>query len=145
MRHVVEDWLFLAILGIIMAFLSLAMDLTIEGLQNWHVSIGARLLPATPRSLQVSVIDYVDRHTKGVGNYASTYAVWTIYAVTLVEMSALFVHYVAPQAIGSGIPEMKTILRGVILKEYLTIRTLVSKMVGLTLSLGSGMPIGKEV
>ena len=31
-----------------------------------------------------------------------------------------------------------------ILKEYLTIRTLLSKMVGLTLSLGSGMPIGKE-
>ena len=87
----------------------------------------------------------MDRHTIGVGNYASTYAVWTIYAVTLVELSALFVHYVAPQAIGSGIPEMKTILRGVILKEYLTIRTLVSKMVGLTLSLGSGMPIGKEV
>ena len=40
---------------------------------------------------------------------------------------------------------MKTILRGVILKEYLTFRTLISKMVGLTLSLGSGMPIGKEV
>jgi uncharacterized Tic20 family protein len=48
------------------------------------------------------VIDYMDRHTKGVGNYATTYAVWTIYAVTLVELSALFVHYVAPQAIGSG-------------------------------------------
>uniref|UniRef100_A0A1I8A1N7 Chloride channel protein n=1 Tax=Steinernema glaseri TaxID=37863 RepID=A0A1I8A1N7_9BILA len=39
---------------------------------------------------------------------------------------------------------MKTILRGVILKEYLTFRTLVSKMIGLTLSLGSGLPIGKE-
>lgn len=46
---------------------------------------------------------------------------------------------------GSGIPEMKTILRGVILKEYLTFRTLISKMVGLCTSLGSGLPIGKEV
>jgi hypothetical protein len=44
-RHVVEDWLFLAILGIIMAFLSLAMDLTIEGLQTWHVSIGEQPPP----------------------------------------------------------------------------------------------------
>jgi chloride channel 2 len=46
---------------------------------------------------------------------------------------------------GSGIPEMKTILRGVVLPEYLTFRTLISKVVGLTLCLGSGIPIGKEV
>jgi len=46
---------------------------------------------------------------------------------------------------GSGIPEMKTILRGVALKEYLTFRTLIAKVVGLTATLGSGMPLGKEV
>lgn len=51
---------------------------------------------------------------------------------------------VSPQAIGSGIPEMKTILRGVTLKEYLTFPTLVSKLFGLTATLGSGMPLGKE-
>lgn len=46
---------------------------------------------------------------------------------------------------GSGIPEMKTILRGVTLKEYLTFRAFFAKVVGLTASLGSGMPLGKEV
>lgn len=40
---------------------------------------------------------------------------------------------------------MKTILRGVILKEYLTIRTFLTKIAGLTLALGSGLPLGKEV
>lgn len=48
------------------------------------------------------------------------------------------------KAIGSGIPEMKTILRGVVLNEYLTFRTLVAKIVGLTFTLGSGLPLGKE-
>lgn len=48
------------------------------------------------------------------------------------------------KAIGSGIPEMKTILRGVFLNEYLTFRTLVAKIVGLTFTLGSGLPLGKE-
>ncbi|GMS82202.1 hypothetical protein PENTCL1PPCAC_4377, partial [Pristionchus entomophagus] len=43
-----------------------------------------------------------------------------------------------------GIPEMKTILRGVQLKEYLTVRTLITKIVGLTLVLCSGLPLGKE-
>jgi hypothetical protein len=40
---------------------------------------------------------------------------------------------------------MKTIMRGVVLKEYLTFPTLVAKTVGLTAALGSGMPLGKEV
>lgn len=47
--------------------------------------------------------------------------------------------------VGSGIPEMKTILRGVVLKEYLTLKAFVAKVIGLTASLGSGMPLGKEV
>lgn len=78
-------------------------------------------------------------------NELYSFTMWTIFPVILVTLSALCVRTVASQAIGSGIPEMKTILRGVILKEYLTLRTLISKMIGLTLSLGSGMPIGKEV
>lgn len=62
----------------------------------------------------------------------------------LILFAAGFVYIVSPQAVGSGIPEMKTILRGVILSEYLTFRTLVAKIVGLTCALGSGLPIGKE-
>lgn len=46
---------------------------------------------------------------------------------------------------GSGIPELKTILRGVVLKEYLTLKAFIAKVIGLTASLGSGMPVGKEV
>lgn len=50
-----------------------------------------------------------------------------------------------PLNVGSGIPELKTILRGVVLKEYLTLKAFVAKVIGLTASLGSGMPLGKEV
>lgn len=46
---------------------------------------------------------------------------------------------------GSGFPEMKCILRGTILKEYLTIRTMIGKFIGLTLSMSSGIPNGREV
>lgn len=52
---------------------------------------------------------------------------------------------VPPYVPGSGIPELKTILRGVVLKEYLTLKAFVAKVLGLTLALGSGMPVGKEV
>lgn len=40
---------------------------------------------------------------------------------------------------------MKTILRGVVLKEYLTLKAFVAKVVALTAGLGSGIPVGKEV
>lgn len=73
------------------------------------------------------------------------YFAWVSLPVCLILFSAGFVHLVAPQSIGSGIPEMKTILRGVTLKEYLTFKTLVAKVIGLTATLGSGMPLGKEV
>lgn len=101
------------------------------------------------------------------------YLAWVTYPVVLITFSAGFTQILAPQAVGriggagggsrflngvyqtavpglylsagSGIPEMKTILRGVVLKEYLTLKTFVAKVIGLTCALGSGMPLGKEV
>lgn len=84
---------------------------------------------------------YRDLATEPIGQYFA----WVVLPVVLVMFAAGFVHVVAPPAIGSGIPEMKTILRGVKLNEYLTFKTLVAKVIGLTAVLGSGMPLGKEV
>uniref|UniRef100_A0A915A4U3 Chloride channel protein n=1 Tax=Parascaris univalens TaxID=6257 RepID=A0A915A4U3_PARUN len=86
----------------------------------------------------------VERADDDLLNFALTYIVWMVYTMVVMLTSVIFVHYVGPQAIGSGIPEMKTILRGVQLKECLSFRTLLAKMVGLALAIGSGFPIGKE-
>uniref|UniRef100_V5GJ05 Chloride channel protein 2 n=1 Tax=Anoplophora glabripennis TaxID=217634 RepID=V5GJ05_ANOGL len=117
-----EDWVFLALLGVIMAFLSFITD---KGIAMCN---SARLWL------------YKDL----THNTAAQYAAWISLPVCLILFSAGFVQLVAPQSIGSGIPEMKTILRGVALKEYLTFRTLVAKVIGLTATLGSGLPLGKE-
>uniref|UniRef100_A0A8C6LTZ8 Chloride voltage-gated channel 2 n=1 Tax=Nothobranchius furzeri TaxID=105023 RepID=A0A8C6LTZ8_NOTFU len=77
-------------------------------------------------------------------NMLLQYIAWVTYPVVLISFSAGFTQILAPQAVGSGIPEMKTILRGVVLKEYLTFKTFVAKVIGLTCALGSGMPLGKE-
>jgi chloride channel 3/4/5 len=47
-------------------------------------------------------------------------------------------------AAGSGIPEVKTILSGFVIRKFLGLRTLLVKAVGLTLSVASGMSLGKE-
>lgn len=48
---------------------------------------------------------------------------------------------------GSGVPEVKTILTGVVLEEYLTIKNFGVKVVGMTCTLAAGSPIflGKVV
>uniref|UniRef100_A0A4W4EXS4 Uncharacterized protein n=1 Tax=Electrophorus electricus TaxID=8005 RepID=A0A4W4EXS4_ELEEL len=117
-----EDWIFLVLLGITMALVSWTMDY------------------ASAKSLQ----GYKWMYRELRGNILLQYLVWVIYPMVLIIFATIFCHLVAPQAIGSGIPEMKTILRGVVLKEYLTLRAFISKVVGLTAALGSGLPIGKE-
>ncbi|XP_054092106.1 chloride channel protein 2 isoform X7 [Zeugodacus cucurbitae] len=117
-----EDWVFLALLGVIMAFVSYVVDKGITVCTNARVWL------------------YRDLTSQPITQYFA----WVSLPVCLILFSAGFVHLVAPQSIGSGIPEMKTILRGVALKEYLTFKTLVAKVVGLTATLGSGMPLGKE-
>uniref|UniRef100_A0A8D3ALP7 Chloride channel, voltage-sensitive 1a n=1 Tax=Scophthalmus maximus TaxID=52904 RepID=A0A8D3ALP7_SCOMX len=117
-----EDWIFLVLLGITMALVSWTMDY------------------ASAKSLQA----YKWIHGELRGNVPLQFLAWVSYPLIFILFSCLFCHLVSPQAIGSGIPELKTILRGVVLKEYLTLKAFVAKVFGLTAALGSGMPVGKE-
>ncbi|XP_078697681.1 chloride channel protein 2-like isoform X7 [Branchiostoma floridae x Branchiostoma belcheri] len=117
-----EDWIFLLLLGVSMALLSFAMDFTIAKCQKAHYWLYMELS-------QYPLLQYL---------------AWVMFPVIFISFSAGFTHIVSANAIGSGIPEMKTILRGVVLKEYLSFRTLVAKIVGLITALGSGLPLGKE-
>ena len=121
-QHIGAEWVFLLLLGIIMALLSFAMDYAIQKCQKAQYWLYTELK------------DYVFLQ----------YLAWVLFPLAFIVFSVGFVQIVSPQAIGSGIPEMKTIMRGVVLHEYLTFRVLVAKMIGLTTSLGSRLPIGKE-
>ncbi|CAL1138086.1 unnamed protein product [Cladocopium goreaui] len=48
------------------------------------------------------------------------------------------------EAEGSGFPEMKAMLFGKVLFNYLTLRVLISKALALSLGVGAGLPLGKE-
>lgn len=53
-------------------------------------------------------------------------------------------HPVMYFAAGSGIPEMKAILSGFVIRGYLGVCTLICKCVGLAFSVASGLSLGKE-
>lgn len=58
--------------------------------------------------------------------------------------SAILVKSFAPYAAGSGISEIKCILAGFIMKDFLGGWTLLIKSIGLPLAIASGLSVGKE-
>ncbi|XP_034266799.1 chloride channel protein 1 isoform X1 [Pantherophis guttatus] len=117
-----EDWIFLILLGVVMALVSWGVDY------------------ASAKSLQAYKWIYKEMQP----NIPMQFLAWVTYPLILILFAALFCQLVSPQAVGSGIPELKTIMRGVVLKEYLTPKAFVAKVVSLTAGLGSGIPVGKE-
>ncbi|XP_050726376.1 chloride channel protein 2-like isoform X2 [Eriocheir sinensis] len=118
-----EDWVFLFILGTLMATISFLIDNIVV------ICFGGRM--------------YLHENLEQF-HWSLQLFSWVLIPTLLVIFSAAFCQWMAPSAAGSGIPEMKTILRGVVLKEYLTWKTLLAKMVSLAAVLGSGLPLGKE-
>ncbi|KAI8999840.1 chloride channel, partial [Gaertneriomyces semiglobifer] len=80
----------------------------------------------------------------GLVGFWAEYAMYVAFGVTFAVMSAGLVKYYAPYAAGSGIPEVKTILGGFVIRKFLGGWTLIVKCIGLSLSVGSGLSLGKE-
>jgi H+/Cl- antiporter ClcA len=61
------------------------------------------------------------------------------------SLCAILVKTFAPYACGSGVPEVKTILSGFIIRGYLGAWTLLIKSVGMILGTSANLLLGKEV
>ncbi|NWX87023.1 CLCKB protein, partial [Nothoprocta pentlandii] len=120
-----EDWYFLCALGVLMAMISFMTDLLVFRLFEAH------------RWLYQEIGDYP------VLKYLS----WTMYPVALAAFSTGFSQSITPHSAGSGVPELQTILTGVMLEDYLSIKNFGAKVVGLTCTLacGSTVFLGKVV
>ncbi|XP_039940765.1 chloride channel protein ClC-Ka isoform X1 [Hirundo rustica] len=118
-----EDWYFLFILGVLMATISFTMDIIVSRLHLAHMWL------------------YREIGDIGVLKYLS----WTLYPMALAAFSTGFSQSITPHSGGSGIPELKTILMGVVLEDYLAIQNFGAKVVGLTCTLtcGSTLFLGK--
>ncbi|XP_070634380.1 chloride channel protein ClC-Ka isoform X3 [Bos indicus] len=114
-----EDWYFLTVLGVLMALISFTMSFTVGRVVRAH------------KWLYREIGD----------SHLLRYLSWTVYPVALVSFSSGFSQSITPFSGGSGIPELKTILSGVVLEDYLDIKNFGAKAVGLTCTLASGSTI----
>uniref|UniRef100_A0A5S6QRH2 Chloride channel protein n=1 Tax=Trichuris muris TaxID=70415 RepID=A0A5S6QRH2_TRIMR len=72
------------------------------------------------------------------------YVFYVFWAICMTGLAVVLVRVFAPYACGSGIPEIKCILSGFIIRGYLGKWTLLIKSVGLALAAASGLSLGKE-
>ncbi|XP_052283214.1 H(+)/Cl(-) exchange transporter 4-like isoform X2 [Dreissena polymorpha] len=78
------------------------------------------------------------------GDYIVKYIFYMLWGCAFALTAAMFVRVFAPYACGSGVPEIKTILSGFIIRGYLGKWTLLTKSVGMMLSTAAGLSLGKE-
>uniref|UniRef100_A0A8C6YS28 Chloride voltage-gated channel 5 n=1 Tax=Nothoprocta perdicaria TaxID=30464 RepID=A0A8C6YS28_NOTPE len=83
-------------------------------------------------------------HGEGAFAYILNYFMYVIWALLFSLLAVLLVKGFAPYACGSGIPEIKTILSGFIIRGYLGKWTLIIKTITLVLAVSSGLSLGKE-
>ncbi|XP_027012527.1 H(+)/Cl(-) exchange transporter 5 isoform X1 [Tachysurus fulvidraco] len=76
--------------------------------------------------------------------YIINYLMYVCWALLFSFLAVSLVRSFAPYACGSGIPEIKTILSGFIIRGYLGKWTLMIKTITLVLAVSSGLSLGKE-
>uniref|UniRef100_A0A3Q2TM83 Chloride channel protein n=1 Tax=Fundulus heteroclitus TaxID=8078 RepID=A0A3Q2TM83_FUNHE len=82
--------------------------------------------------------------SKGPFAYIVNYLMYIFWALLFAFLAVTLVRSFAPYACGSGIPEIKTILSGFIIRGYLGKWTLIIKTITLVLAVSSGLSLGKE-
>mmetsp|Transcript_11853 Transcript_11853/g.26964 ORF Transcript_11853/g.26964 Transcript_11853/m.26964 type:complete len:886 (+) Transcript_11853:70-2727(+) len=105
----------------------------------------------TTAILQSMLSFVIDKLTFGIGHARAQFTtgkgvdlvIAVIFNVVLVEAARLAVRS-TPDGQGSGFPEVKAMLFGKILPNFLTLRVLFTKAIALTLVVAAGLPIGKE-
>jgi chloride channel 3/4/5 len=79
-----------------------------------------------------------------VGSYVIEYFVFVVLSVLFAAAASVLVNRYSLYAKQSGIPEIKTVLGGFVIRRFLGAWTLIVKSLGLCLAVASGMWLGKE-
>eukprot|EP00033_Pygsuia_biforma_P004893 GCRY01005365.1.p1 GENE.GCRY01005365.1~~GCRY01005365.1.p1 ORF type:complete len:230 (+),score=23.99 GCRY01005365.1:223-912(+) len=116
-----QVWLFLILLGLTSALGAVAIDKVIH-------------LAFTVRAQWTQLTDI----------WIIQFFQFILFSMIFGLFSACCVRYISVDAAGSGIPQMKCILSGMIIPNLLSVRTLVAKVFGLVCTFASGLSIGKE-
>ncbi|KAL8778195.1 MAG: hypothetical protein Q9203_004221 [Teloschistes exilis] len=84
------------------------------------------------------------RVKSAAGMYIVEYIFFVLYSTFFAFCASILVGQYAPYAKHSGIPEIKTVLGGFVIRRFMGFWTLIVKSLGLCLAVASGLWLGKE-
>lgn len=119
--NILLHFTFLVLLGSMTAILALLIELVI-------LFLG---------SVRHSIVFYFD-------SVVVSYFLWLVWGTLLAVAATAIPKRIDDNAVGSGLPQMKSILSGFVINRYMSLRTLISKAIGLCLAQAAGLSIGKE-
>lgn len=118
-------WIYLALIGSLAFFIAFVVNMLARFLSRQVIS---------------NISEYIGVQ---LGPHARVATLATLRGLSLVASFALVLKLSPHYAAGSGIPEMKCVLGGVLMPQMLNWQTLVAKMIGMMFSLSSGISIGR--
>eukprot|EP01052_Picozoa_sp_SAG31_P009613 SAG31_NODE_509_length_14732_cov_13.043600_1_plen_725_part_00 len=89
-------------------------------------------------------VSFGDAKAAGTADSLTSYTIWILWFLALSTAATLLCKLIDDNAVGSGLPQMKSILSGFAIHKYLSLRTCVAKVLGLVVATGAGLSIGKE-
>jgi len=131
-------WLILILLGAGMSIFAWCIDEVTEVLVDWRGAL-AKLNSSTPEAEKTAYQKWAASL-----NITAAFVLWWLYATVMCMGAVLCVKYLAPQAAGSGIEQIRSIMTGYAIPGYLAVNTMIAKIVGLVLAQASGLTVGKE-
>ncbi len=131
-------WLFIVMLAIICGLLGSGMQWSIWSLRRCTYMSSLNLNDQSSSLLMPSSYP-VHEHIITYGNtYWTQYGLWLVYIMALAAVSMAAIR-INPAAQGSGVPEMKSILSGVQLNNFLAGNIFVAKLISVIAACGSGI------
>ncbi|KAF3770348.1 hypothetical protein M406DRAFT_87182 [Cryphonectria parasitica EP155] len=154
-----QEWMILVLTGILVGTLAAIIDITTDWLSDLKAGYctqkdggtfylnksfccmgyddGAQCLGWRPWATALHV-------SSAAGGWIIEYISFIVFSVFFAFCASILVKEYAIHAKHSGIPEIKTVLGGFIIRRFLGTWTLITKSLGLCLSVASGMWLGKE-
>lgn len=156
-----QNWIILVLTGIAVGSIAAAIDVTSDWLGDLKTGMCHNVGDDDGKWYLNKVFCCwgVDRYAQcpswrswsnilGVGNKGGSYIVeyltFVLFSVLFATCASLLVNRFSIHAKQSGIPEIKTLLGGTVIRRFLGLWTLVVKSLGLCLAVASGMWLGKE-
>lgn len=136
-------WVLTILTGLLTGVISIVIVTCTDIVRKW----GSNLLDTLWQTQQDETKNPFLATTPATFYSSSSNALFALYAIInlcCAMIAALLCLYVAPEAIGSGIPEVKAYLNGVRVKRFASGRLLLVKILGTIASVSSGLAVGPE-